>query len=292
MALLRDIQKNYQSLDDFAETTIRLLSYIPEVTTKSISIKEYKILESISGETKKISRPFNKNLLIAHPGEFEKRYKYFKEIVKECSRGKQDFQQNDFVTIDSVAYTIQQTFGIGFDILANPNSSRKHVGNRFEELVRLIVTEIGIANKKVVLKIPYEENNVYSCETDLVFSPFENVRSNSSTIDTSEVIVSLKTTSKDRMGKIFIDKMLMQKFVNHPVKVVGIFLNDIQRKEEKGTSFTFVAGLFMVYTKFLTSLEGIYFVDPPGNGLKSPTNKYISRFSDFILRDSRTLIGR
>ena len=41
-------------------------------------------------------------------------------------------------------------------MLVNPNSARKHVGNRFEELVEVVFTETGVANKKIVLQIPYE----------------------------------------------------------------------------------------------------------------------------------------
>ncbi len=56
--------------------------------------------------------------------------------------------------IDSVLYTIQQSIGAGFDLLMGSNSSRKHVGNRFEELVKVVFDEIGISNKKTVLQIP------------------------------------------------------------------------------------------------------------------------------------------
>jgi len=101
----------------------------------------------------------------------------------------------------------------------------------------------------------------------------------------------LKTTSKDRMGKIFLDKLLMQKFAEHPVKVVGIFLNDVQRKETKKISYTFVSGLFMVYTKFLTRLEGVYFVDPPPITKDSPYNEHISPFSKFIADDMWELLA-
>ena len=58
--------------------------------------------------------------------------------------------KKEYKTVDSVVYTIQQAMGVGMDFLCNPNSSRKHVGNRFEELIRLIVTELGVKNDKVV----------------------------------------------------------------------------------------------------------------------------------------------
>ena len=88
------------------------------------------------------------------------------------------------------------------------------------------------------------------------------------------------------MGKIFIDKILMSKFVKRDVKVLGIFLNDIQRKEHEKISYTFVAGLFMVYTNFLTQLDGVYYVDPPPNTKKEPYCNHIRRFSEFLLKDT------
>jgi hypothetical protein len=174
------------------------------------------------------------------------------------------------------------------DFLCNPNSARKHVGNRFEELIRNVVSQTGISNDKVVFKIPYpseEGEKMYSCEIDIILSPHKKVKSNTKTINEDEIVVSLKTTSKDRMGKIFLDKLLMQKFAEHPVKVVGIFLNDVQRKETNKISYTFVSGLFMVYTKFLTQLEGVYFVDPPPVTKNFPHNEHISSFSKFIAND-------
>jgi hypothetical protein len=180
------------------------------------------------------------------------------------------------------------------DFLCNPNSARKHVGNRFEELIRNVITQIGVKNKKVVFKIPYPSEHgekLYNCETDIVLSPHESVKSGTKLIDEREIVVSLKTTSKDRMGKIFLDKLLMQKFAGHPVKVVGIFLNDVQRKVTKQISYTFVSGLFMVYTKFLTQLEGVYFIDPPPITKEAPYNQHISSFSKFIAEDIWELLS-
>lgn len=197
-------------------------------------------------------------------------------------------------TIDKVAYTVQQAIGVGLDLLVNSNSARKHVGNRFEELIRLIIDRIGVTNKKIVLNIPYSTDDgekLYKCETDLVFSPYEVVKSGTKKIYPQEVVLSLKTTSKDRMGKIFIDKLLMQRFCKHDVKVIGIFLNDVQRKEDNNISFTFVSGLFMVYTEFLTKLEGVYFLDMPPKTTESPYNKHIFPFSNFLLEDIWELLG-
>lgn len=126
---------------------------------------------------------------------------------------------------------------------------------------------------------------VYKCENDLVLSPYPKVRSTLAFLDEKEIVVSVKTTSKDRMGKVFIDKMLLERFVKHRQRVIGIFLNDVQRKEHNNISFTLVSGLFMVYTKFLVELDGIYYLDPPPNAGKAPYINYMKPFSILLTED-------
>ncbi len=291
LPLTTDLQSRKHTLDEFFDTTLRVLHHIKNIVTEETSIRDYLIMKSTNAGITKFSRPVNCNLFISEPSVFTEKSGEFKKILNRL-RDKLPVQQEAHHLIDSVLYTVQQSIGIGLDFLVNPNSARKHVGNRFEELIRHTISSIGIANKKVVLKIPYDENSksVYSCETDMVFSPFEEVKSNSSSIHPDEVVVSLKTSSKDRMGKIFIDKLLMERFVEHPVKVVGIFLNDVQRKESDNISSTFVSGLFMVYTRFLTEAEGMYFIDPPSKIESSPYSDHIFRFSKFLTEDIRKLL--
>jgi hypothetical protein len=125
---------------------------------------------------------------------------------------------------------------------------------------------------------------------DLIISPYNTVKSTTKDLDEKEIVVSVKTTSKDRMGKMFIDKILLEKFVNHPQKVIGIFLNDVQRIEKNKIGFTLVSGLFMVYSKFLTKLEGIYYLDPPPNANKTPYSNHMKPFSELITTDLNKLL--
>jgi hypothetical protein len=285
--LPEDLQTPKQNLDEFVDITKRVLGYLPNIISERVEARDYTILSSVVAGTTKFARPVNNSLFINKIEEFEKKYKLFLTTLRQIKNRKK-IRREDYSAIDTVVYTIQQSIGVGMDFLCNPNSARKHVGNRFEELIRNIVSQAGITNDKVVFKIPYpseEGEKSYSCETDIVLSPYEKVRSDTKTIDDDEIVVSLKTTSKDRMGKIFLDKLLMQKFAEHPVKVVGIFLNDVQRKETEKISYTFVSGLFMVYTKFLTRLEGVYFVDPPPITKAAPYNEHIFPFSKFIAND-------
>ncbi len=287
-SLIEDLQTPKESLNEFAGLTERVLNHVQNVITATQPLRDDYIIHSsaIAGTTK-YTRPVKETLFIRESHLFRRQFEQFLELLGELKAGNRLLGGESHVIIDRVVYTMQQAIGIGLDLLSNPNSARKHVGNRFEELVRLIIAALGVANKKIVLKIPYSEDNgdIYSCETDLVFSPFPEVRSNSHSLDPKEMVVSLKTSSKDRLGKIFIDKLLMREFVGHDVKVIGIFLNDVQRKEINNISYTFVTGLFMVYTKFLTKTDGMYFVDMPPRTRENPYSDYIFPFSKFIVRD-------
>ncbi|NCS89706.1 MAG: hypothetical protein GW789_13335 [Ignavibacteria bacterium] len=251
----------------------------------------YQICSSNIAGTRKSIRPFRNDLFIRSVNIFNDRYGSFEEIINRLKNEEREFTQDEYHLVDSVVYTIQQAMGIGLDLMVQSNSARKHVGNRFEELIRTLLSNLEISIKKVVLSIPYETdegNKYYRCETDVIISPFESVKSDATSINQNEIVVSLKTTTKDRMPKIFIDKVLMERFVGHPVRVVGISQNDIQRKEDTGEikiSSTFVSNLFMVYTRFLAQLEGYYYLDLPSKALERPFNQHIFTFSKFLLKD-------
>jgi hypothetical protein len=234
ISLINDLQEKKNSLEEFGNLAIRILEYLPNVLSEEIKEKSgYNVHYSQIAGTTKFLRPLNKELFIYSSNEFRDKLIDFKEVVNKLKTGNTNLEENDRHLIDRVLYTIQQSIGAGFDLLANQNSARKHVGNRFEELIKAFFTEIGIANKKTVLQIPYqteEGEKTYKCENDLILSPFPKVRSTGRHLDEKEIVVSVKTTSKDRMGKMFIDKILLEKFVQHDQKVIGVFLNDVQLK--------------------------------------------------------------
>ena len=294
-SLINDLQEKKNTFSEFENLTIRILEYLPNVLSEDVKEKNgYNIHFSQNAGTLKFIRPINQRLFIYSPEIFKVKLTVFKELVEKLKNKHDDWMDNEKELIDSILYTIQQSIGAGFDLLANPNSARKHVGNRFEELIRAFFTEIGIANKRTVLQIPYktdEGEKTYKCENDLILSPFKKVKSTSKHLDDNEIVVSIKTTSKDRMGKMFIDKILLERFVDHSQKIIGIFLNDVQRKKDNDIGFTLVSGLFMVYSKFLTELEGVYYLDPPPNASREPYKKYMKPFSELATRDIWNLLS-
>lgn len=293
MSLLDDIVKPKSTLNEFKEITLRVLSYYSEVVTKTSKYSGYILSSATSSGLTKNIRPYNKNLFLLNPQTFSQSFNRVEEIFKKLKNKIEIENIESRIIIDQTIYTIQQSLGIGFDLLGESNSSRKLVGNRFEELLRLIFVELGFAVKRNNLRIPYtteEGEKYYRCETDMIISSKEKVESDSTNISPDELVVSLKTTTKDRMGKIFIDKLLMEKFIRHPIKVIGISLNDIQRKSTDKISNTFVSNLFMVYSDFLTELEGYYYIDLPHVAESSPYNERIFKFSKLVTEDIWQLV--
>lgn len=292
-SLNNDLQKNKNNIEDFFNIAKRVRAYLPNVLSGSVKKNGYIIFVSDVAGSKRYLRPINELLYIQNDSMFEQSYELFLRTVSKIKFKELEFEKEEKENINSFLYTIQQSIGAGLDLMVDPNSARKHVGNRFEELIRVVFSLIGISNKRIVLRIPYDTDDgekIYKCENDLVLSPYNSVASTPKQLDEKEVVVSVKTTSKDRMGKMFIDKILLEKFVKHPQKVIGIFNNDVQRKNNNDISFTLVSGLFMVYTKFLTEIEGIYYLDPPPTALKEPYNKHMKPFSELVTNDISTLL--
>ncbi|MAT59505.1 MAG: hypothetical protein CMF23_16150 [Ignavibacteriae bacterium] len=293
MSLAEELQLPKKSLKEFKVVTTQILNYIPNVINEEKIYNNYVLCSSNIAGTRKQIRPFNKELFIRNSDDFSESFNQLANITDKLKKRKTNFTKDDFIIIDKTIYTIQQAFGIGLDLLVESNSAKKHVGNRFEELIKVLLSSINISLKKIIINIPYETEEgekFYKCETDIVVSPFNKVKSSSKNIDEEELIISLKTTTKDRMPKIFIDKILLENFLNHPIRVVGISQNDIQRKGDDKISYTFVSNLFMVYTKFLIELEGYYYLDKPSRAFEKPFNQYIDTFSNFLLKDIWELI--
>ncbi|MDR3141909.1 MAG: hypothetical protein LBU37_09330 [Tannerellaceae bacterium] len=292
-SLDKDLQANKSNLEGFFSISKRVRAYLPNVLSGAVDKNGYTIYVSEVAGSKRYLRPINKSLYIQDDSLFEQSYATFLQTVSKMKAKTFSFDNNEKNNINSFLYTVQQSIGAGLDLMVGSNSARKHAGNRFEELIRAVFTAIGIANKRIVLRIPYDTGKgkkIYKCENDLVLSPYETVFSTPEQLDEKEIVVSVKTTSKDRMGKMFIDKILLEKFVKHPQKVIGIFNNDVQRKNNNGISFTLASGLFMVYTKFLTEIEGIYYLDPPPAALKEPYSQYMKPFSELLTHDIATLL--
>jgi len=288
LPLDQDLQTPKDNFEDFANLTRRVLNHLSNVLSDQKIKNNYSIYSSAIANNVKYLRPVNNDLILFSEEKFDEYFEQFDVLIEKLKARDLNFTKDDHIIVDRTIYSIQQLIGCGLDLLVNPNSSRKHVGNRFEELMRTLFSDIGITNKRIVLKIPYETEEgeaIYRCENDLILSPYEEVRSTEHSLDEKELVLSVKTTSKDRMGKMFMDKILLENFLEHPQRFIGIFQNDVQRKGKDDISYTLVSGSFMVYSRFLTELDGVYYLDSPPNAYKAAYKHNMYQFSKFILND-------
>jgi len=213
----------------------------------------------------RITRPLNTNLFFESADDFKIAFERFIAFLADLKRfqdtvidldTKRDYL--DSGEINKVVYTIQQSVGSIGDSFDSPNQSRKRVGQLFESLIKLIIQEVGLEceSRKVTVPIPGYPGYTMSYDLDLVFSRDKAiVASETELIHPTEVVGSVKTTSKD----------------SH-----SIF----------GINSTFKSNHFLGYTVALTRLDGVYYVDPrPEMITDERLREEISDFQHFLTHD-------
>lgn len=248
----------------------------------------------------RITRPLNTNLFIESAADFKAAFERFVTFLSDLKRFQdaiieQAARQSylDSNEVNRVVYTIQQSVGSIGDSFDNPNQSRKRVGQLFENLVKLIIQKVGLEceSRRVTVPIPGHPGYAMSYDLDLVFSRDKAiVASETELIHPAEIVGSVKTTSKDRIDKIFLDKYLLTKFLGREVRVIAIFLHDVQRARRGhsifGINATFKSNHFLGYTVALNRLDGVYYVDPlPKMTTDERLREEISDFQHFLTHD-------
>jgi hypothetical protein len=143
--------------------------------------------------------------------------------------------------------------------------------------------------------VPEHPGYAMPYELDVVFSRNKAVLiSETKTINPMEIVGSVKTTSKDRIDKIFLDKYLLTKLLGRDIPVVAVFLHDVQRAKKGNSIFgiasTFKTNHFLCYSILLKKLDGVYYVDPrPDMTANELLKEQINDFQHFLLADLWTL---
>jgi len=210
----------------------------------------------------KITRPLNAHLFIESSEKFGRAFERFVDFLGDLKKLKlavtDSKRHREYLAskeINQVVYTLQQSVGCIGDSFENENQSRKRIGQLFESLVKLVIKELGVTCEPRVINIPIPGFNdrEMSYELDLVFSRNKAIiASETKHLHPSEVVGSVKTTSKDRIDKIFLDKFLLSKLLGRDIPVIAVFLHDVQRAKRGesifGINSTFKTNHFLGYT--------------------------------------------
>ncbi|HQU82264.1 MAG TPA: hypothetical protein PKY59_04025 [Pyrinomonadaceae bacterium] len=256
-------KENYTKLEFYIEFTKVFLNVIPEhlqAVIVSQNENHYRFFQFNEDGYFNISRPINSNLFYNFD-EINKITVEFPKILSSIQQITPEDLHAREILIKSI-YTIQQTIGIALDALpaGASNQARKVNGDLFERLIQILLNKIGINCQTGTVKVPvYVDNELQfnmSYQHDLLIMDGEQLKA----------IGSVKTSSKDRIDKIFMDKFLYSKLTETSLPHIAIFLNDVQRKQTKkeniyGINSTFLTGHFKAFTVKLNPLDGVYYCD-------------------------------
>jgi hypothetical protein len=276
---------------DFAKRYLEFISDPARIQAVIVSQNEqhYRFIQYKEEASFGVTRPLNSKLMYEF-GEFEKACELFLGLLGVAKEHSPTVDERSL--INRTIYTAQQAIGATLDALPMglSNTARKINGDLFERFIRFIILELGVACTSGTVQVPVTVDGMtefsMSYQHDLIIAQGELVKA----------IGSVKTSSKDRIDKIFIDKFLFNRLTGKDVPHVAIFLNDVQRKgiaPKLGISATFLPGHFKGYTVKLNPLDGVYYCDIRPNMLTERILKdHIRTFDHFVFDDIWSLLER
>ncbi|MEI6786455.1 MAG: hypothetical protein WCQ21_36730, partial [Verrucomicrobiota bacterium] len=217
-------KENFREIAHYVEFCRTFLDFIAtpgnlQAEIVSRNETQYRFLQFKADGSFSVTRPLNYNLLYSSK-EAAVAIKQFRKVLPDVK--KLDTPANR-VIVNRTIYTIQQCIGAALDALpaGESNRARKINGDLFERFIRLILLATGIDCTSGVVKVPVEMDGKVefsmSYQHDLVIKSGAFVK----------IIGSVKTSSKDRLDKIFVDKFLLARLTGKDVPHVAIFLNDV-----------------------------------------------------------------
>jgi hypothetical protein len=253
-------KSRFSSIDNYVSFCEAYLTFIHDnlqAVIVSQNENQYRFFQYKQDGNFNVTRPINHNLMIAldvfstAKNDFMYAMTHIKDICGEMS-----IREN----LNRFIYTCQQTIGAALDALpaGQSNTARKINGDLFERYIRLIFLKLGIPVRDGIVQVPIVVNDEelfrMMYQHDLIIENNEKITA----------IGSVKTSSKDRLDKIFIDKFLYNKLTNRDTPHFAVFLHDVQRKGKEpryGINTTFLTGHFKGYTIKLNPLDGVYYCD-------------------------------
>ena len=279
-------KENFQSVEDYLNFPCHYLDFVKtELQAVIVSRNEnhYQFFQYKNNGTFNITRPINSNLLYSLE-DFEKSSADFIYLLDNIRDAKSDSKEYRAI-INRIIYSAQQSIGACLDSLpANKsNFARKINGDLFERFIRLIIEKCNISVTDGTIKVPVVMDGKVAFsmkyQHDLILKKEDKIKA----------IGSVKTSSKDRIDKVFIDKFLYNRLTGENTPHFAIFLNDVQRKGQEGKygiSATFLPGHFKGYTVKLNPLDGVYYCDIRPNMITEDILKdHIKTFDNFLLND-------
>lgn len=257
-------KEQFLAITDYLNFAREFLSYRDTIGFQaelvSRNTPKYRFFQYKEDADYQITRPINTELLYTAE-DFDQAASSVKDTLDSVKdNAGATFEQR--TALNRVIYTSQQSIGAALDSLpaGKSNIARKVNGDLFERFIGLLINHCGVESRSGVVKVPVKDEQTGEKMFSMNYQHDIMIEVNGEL----KAIGSVKTTSKDRLGKVFIDKFLYNRLTNTPTPHFAIFLNDVQRAGKEPnfrTSNTFLPGHFKGYTIKLNPLDGVYYCD-------------------------------
>jgi len=161
-----------------------------------------------------ITRPINTRLMytaenfMAAAVRFRETFEQLRAAVQATAEMRENLIR--------VIYTVQQSIGAALDALpaGQSNRARKVNGDLFERFIRVLITSLEVSCVSGTMQVPVRngagiELFKASYQHDLLLSRNNELK----------IIGSVKTSSKDRIDKVFMDKFLYNRLTETALRV-------------------------------------------------------------------------
>lgn len=288
---LRDFARNkdnFHSINNyltFCKHFIEFIDNSQNYQAKIIARNEsnYQFIQYNEQVSFQITRPINSKLFLTS-NNIESSLSLYANVLKEKEL-LINLSAPERKILNNSIYTIQQSIGCALDALpaSDNNTGKKVNGDLFEQLILLTFKEMQFDCNSLVESLPIidegEEIGKSIYQHDLVFRKENDI----------QIIGSVKTSSKDRIDKVFLNKIQYNRLKGKDVSHIAIFLNDVQRKENPPkikVGGTFLPGHFKEYTVTLSPLDGVYYCDLRPLMIEDPyLNKRIKSIDYLLCKD-------
>lgn len=267
----------------------------------SVTDDEYRFLRI--GAAGRVLRPINAAVWLSDPDEYDSAFDLTLDSLRNARIGTYGADVAAGVEaagyMSQAIYTTQQAISSVAASFQNQNQARKRVGQLFEQFLSSAIREAGLhcVAKNVSYPIPGMEGQSVSYEIDLIFSQGGLDWEVGAPLPYGVVLGSVKTTSKDRIDKVFQDREMLRRLLNrNDVPLIAVFLHDVQKAKRKDSPYgigrTFKRNHFLALSAILGELSGTYYVDPRPEMKTDPLlAERISTIERLLLCDLWTLTG-
>jgi hypothetical protein len=231
--------------------------------------RQYFLLRAKTGNNFAITRPVRDDLFIWEADRIE-------DLVNRTLTAPWESAKADGA--EQMIYTLQQAVAMYLDIF-HQSAAPRVVGTFFEAVIACSLNlTSGLEVISGTVQIPDTDESIMM---DLGLKKG----------DVTILLVATKTSTRERLSQPFVQKRILDQALLHPPKSVLIVVGDVQRLRTDRVQHTFTPGQFLLYWKYITPLDGVYYIDVPPQAESEAFAGRVKRLRQLLSTDLNTLLS-